>query len=50
VFFKGRSDIFGVLGPLRSLQNFSWSEWQLQFSRLANGQFPSWLLNGVCRP
>ena|SRR5579863_2708853 len=23
VFSKGRSDIFGVLGPLRSLQNFS---------------------------
>jgi len=25
-----RSDIFGVFGPLRSLQNFSLSEWQLQ--------------------
>src|ERR1700716_2540667 len=27
--FKSRSDIFGVFGPLRSLQNFSLSEWRL---------------------
>jgi integrase len=26
--FKGRSDIFGVFGTLRSLQNFSLSEWR----------------------
>jgi hypothetical protein len=27
--FKVRSDIFDVFGPLRSLQNFSLSEWRL---------------------
>jgi hypothetical protein len=26
--FSGRSDILAVFGPLRSLQNFSLSEWQ----------------------
>jgi hypothetical protein len=28
--FKGHSDIFGVFGLLRSLQNFSLSEWRLR--------------------
>ena len=28
--FNGRSDIFDVFGPLRSLQNFSLSEWRLR--------------------
>src|ERR1700747_800935 len=28
--FKGRSDIFGSFGPLRSLQNFLLSEWRLR--------------------
>jgi hypothetical protein len=32
--FNGRSDIFGVFGPLGSSQNFSLSEWQLRASQL----------------
>jgi hypothetical protein len=28
--FSGRSDIFRAFGPLRSLQNFSLSEWRLR--------------------
>jgi len=29
MFYKGYSDIFGILGPLRLLQKFALSEWQM---------------------